>query len=55
MQDLANIVEGIGGDGLFYWEPAWIDNAASGSSCGYNLMVTDDGSAMISLAVFAEI
>ncbi|KAK5163382.1 uncharacterized protein LTR77_010755 [Saxophila tyrrhenica] len=55
VQDIATVVEDIGGDGLFYWEPAWIDNAALGSSCGYNLMVDDDGTVMSSLAVFGEI
>lgn len=55
MKDLAEIVEGVGGDGLFYWEPAWVDNWGLGSSCEYNLMVADDGSAMSSLAVFGEI
>jgi arabinogalactan endo-1,4-beta-galactosidase len=43
------------GTGLFYWEPAWIDNAGLGSSCGWNLMVGDDGKVMSSLAVFGSI
>jgi arabinogalactan endo-1,4-beta-galactosidase len=43
------------GTGLFYWEPAWIDNAGLGSSCGWNLMVGDDGKVMSSLGVFASI
>ncbi|KAA8610767.1 Arabinogalactan endo-beta-1 4-galactanase [Pyrenophora tritici-repentis] len=36
------------GTGLFYWEPAWIDNPGLGSSCGWNLMVADDGKVMSS-------
>jgi arabinogalactan endo-1,4-beta-galactosidase len=48
-------VPGGKGTGLFYWEPAWIDNAGLGSSCGWNLMVGDDGKAMSSLAVFNSI
>ena len=43
------------GTGLFYWEPAWIANPGLGSSCGWNLMVGDDGKVMSSLAVFASI
>jgi arabinogalactan endo-1,4-beta-galactosidase len=48
-------VPGGKGTGLFYWEPAWIDNAGLGSSCGWNLMVGDDGKVMSSLAVFGSI
>jgi len=48
-------VPGGRGTGLFYWEPAWIDNAGLGSSCGWNLMVGDDGKVMSSLAVFNSI
>ncbi|KAF2194901.1 glycoside hydrolase family 53 protein [Zopfia rhizophila CBS 207.26] len=57
MKQVASKVTGIGslGTGLFYWEPAWIDNAGLGSSCGWNLMVTDLGQAMDSLAVFNSI
>jgi arabinogalactan endo-1,4-beta-galactosidase len=43
------------GTGLFYWEPAWIENPGLGSSCGWNLMVGDDGKVMSSLAVFGSI
>ncbi|KAI4630761.1 hypothetical protein J4E89_000412 [Alternaria sp. Ai002NY15] len=43
------------GTGLFYWEPAWIANPGLGSSCGWNLMVGDDGKVMSSLAVFGSI
>ncbi|CAE7013133.1 Arabinogalactan endo-beta-1-4-galactanase [Pyrenophora teres f. teres] len=43
------------GTGLFYWEPAWIDNPGLGSSCGWNLMVADDGKVMSSFAVYASI
>ncbi|KAK3064464.1 hypothetical protein LTS18_006993, partial [Coniosporium uncinatum] len=55
MKDVAAAVTAAGGVGLFYWEPAWIDNAPLGSSCGYNLMVDDTGKAMSSLASFAAI
>lgn len=48
-------VPGGKGTGLFYWEPAWIENPGLGSSCGWNLMVGDDGKAMSSLAVFKEL
>jgi arabinogalactan endo-1,4-beta-galactosidase len=40
LKDVANVVaETSQGLGLFYWEPAWIGNAALGSSCSDNLMV----------------
>lgn len=43
------------GQGLWYWEPAWIDNAGLGSSCAWNLMVDDQGRDMGGLRVFGEI
>jgi arabinogalactan endo-1,4-beta-galactosidase len=52
---LLSKVPGGLGQGLFYWEPAWIGNAALGSSCGWNLMVTDAGKDMGALGVFATI
>ncbi|KAH4112897.1 arabinogalactan endo-beta-1,4-galactanase [Parastagonospora nodorum] len=58
MKELAKRVVAVPngkGTGLFYWEPAWIDNAPLGSSCGWNLMVGDDGKVMSSLAVFGSI
>ncbi|KAF9741831.1 hypothetical protein PMIN06_005112 [Paraphaeosphaeria minitans] len=48
-------VPGGKGTGLFYWEPAWIDNAGLGSSCGSNLMVDSSGKVLDSLAVFKQI
>lgn len=40
LTDVANVVSGTGdGLGLYYWEPAWVGNAALGSSCSDNLMV----------------
>ncbi|KAG8868883.1 hypothetical protein FRB98_003163, partial [Tulasnella sp. 332] len=51
VEDVAAIVAGVsGGEGLFYWEPAWIDNASLGSSCANNLMVSSAGEALSSLA-----
>ncbi|KAH7381805.1 family 53 glycosyl hydrolase [Cadophora sp. MPI-SDFR-AT-0126] len=56
MKDVASIVAGVsGGSGLFYWEPAWIQNAGLGSSCYDNLMVDQNGVARSSLGVFASI
>ncbi|KAI8941081.1 hypothetical protein NX059_002321 [Plenodomus lindquistii] len=43
------------GTGLFYWEPAWIDNAGLGSSCVWNLMVEQGGKVMEGMAVFNSI
>ncbi|KAF2635728.1 glycosyl hydrolase 53 [Massarina eburnea CBS 473.64] len=57
VKSVAEQVTGVGskGAGVFYWEPAWVSNAQLGSSCGYNLMVGDDGKAMDSLSVFASL
>ena len=58
MKEIAKRVEQAGsgkGTGLFYWEPAWISNSGLGSSCGWNLMVDDQGKDMGSLTVFREI
>ncbi|KAH9812958.1 putative aminobutyrate aminotransferase [Teratosphaeria destructans] len=46
MQDVAGEVEDAGGSGLFYWEPAWLDNESLGSSCVYNLLFETSGEAM---------
>jgi len=56
IKDVANVVAGVkNGKGLFYWEPAWVQNANLGSSCANNLMVSSSGQALSSLAVFASI
>ncbi|KAJ5625926.1 hypothetical protein N7510_002235 [Penicillium lagena] len=39
LDDLASVVEGVsGGLGIYYWEPAWVNNAGLGSSCADNLL-----------------
>ena len=48
-------VAAAGGTGLFYWEPAWVDNAALGSSCSSNTMFEYGGKALSSLATFKEL
>ncbi|GAB7333591.1 hypothetical protein MBLNU13_g05161t1 [Cladosporium sp. NU13] len=48
-------VAAAGGSGLFYWEPAWVDNAALGSSCPNNAMFEWGGKALTSLATFKEL
>ncbi|KAK3936487.1 glycoside hydrolase [Diplogelasinospora grovesii] len=54
--DVANVVAGVnGGAGLFYWEPAWVQNANLGSSCADNCMFSSSGTALSSLAVFEAI
>jgi arabinogalactan endo-1,4-beta-galactosidase len=56
IEDVAKVVAAVsGGVGLFYWEPAWIDNANLGSSCSDNLLVGTDGTARSSLATFSSI
>jgi len=56
VKDVANVLDGVSNrTGLFYWEPAWIQNANLGSSCSDNLMVTQGGEARDSLSVFSSI
>lgn len=50
---VAEIVSGVrNGNGLFVWEPAWMDNQALGSSCQSNTMFAWPGKALSSLSVF---
>ncbi|KGO76822.1 Glycoside hydrolase, superfamily [Penicillium italicum] len=37
LQRLGDVVKSVGGLGVYYWEPAWVDNAGLGSSCDDNL------------------
>ncbi|TGO32060.1 hypothetical protein BHYA_0359g00050 [Botrytis hyacinthi] len=56
IKDVAAIVAGVsGGVGLFYWEPAWINNAALGSSCSDAILFDSNGVARSSLSAFASI
>ncbi|KAF7922051.1 uncharacterized protein EAE98_008262 [Botrytis deweyae] len=56
IKDVAAIVAGVnGGVGLFYWEPAWINNAALGSSCSDAILFDPKGVARSSLSAFASI
>ncbi|CAE7105823.1 unnamed protein product [Rhizoctonia solani] len=56
IKKVASIVAGTkGGVGLYYWEPAWIGNAALGSSCADNLLVDSSGKIRSSLSVFGQI
>lgn len=54
---LAAVVEAVtGGLGVYYWEPAWINNAALGSSCADNLLVnTANDEAYASLTTLGEL
>jgi len=58
VEDVAKLVAGVGdslGVGLFYWEPAWINNAGLGSSCADNLLVDSSGKATSAMSVFSSI
>jgi len=58
VEDVAKMLAGVKnglGVGLFYWEPAWINNAGLGSSCANNLLVSSSGEATSAMAVFASI
>ena len=53
---IADVVASVPkGNGLFYWEPAWIHNANLGSSCANNCMFSNSGQALSSLSVFRNI
>ncbi|KAF3060959.1 Arabinogalactan endo-beta-1,4-galactanase [Daldinia childiae] len=56
MKKVAEVVAGVkNGNGLFYWEPAWMDNAGLGSSCESNTMFSWPGKELSSLDVFSAI
>lgn len=56
VQRVATAVSGVSnGVGLYYWEPAWVDNQALGSSCESNTMFAWPGTALSSLSVFSSI
>lgn len=56
VQKVASTVASVsGGSGLFYWEPAWVDNAGLGSSCESNTMFAWPGKALSSLSVYSKI
>jgi len=58
MQRVADVLKTVPGDagvGMYYWKPGWVGNAALGSSCADNLMVTSSGEARSSLEVFGAI
>ncbi|KAL2754885.1 glycoside hydrolase family 53 protein [Sodiomyces alcalophilus JCM 7366] len=53
---VANVVESTPrGVGLYYWEPAWMNNQALGSSCQSNTLFSWPGDALSSLSVFHQI
>jgi arabinogalactan endo-1,4-beta-galactosidase len=56
IQNVASVVAGVKkGVGLFYWEPAWVNNQGLGSSCSSNTMFAWPGKALSSLSVFSSI
>ncbi|KAI0012175.1 family 53 glycosyl hydrolase [Xylariaceae sp. FL0662B] len=56
LQQVAAVVAGVkNGNGLFYWEPAWLDNQGLGSSCESNTMFSWPGQELSSLNVFSTI
>ncbi|KAL4776278.1 Arabinogalactan endo-beta-1,4-galactanase A [Aspergillus nidulans var. acristatus] len=53
---LAETLEDVGGVGIYYWEPGWVDNAGLGSSCEDNLMVDwRDRTVRESISVFGDL
>lgn len=56
IKKVASIVSKVkGGAGLYYWEPAWMNNQSLGSSCPSNTLFSWPGKAMSSLSVFKSI
>lgn len=55
LEKLASTISTAGGVGLYYWEPAWIENAGLGSSCEDNLMVEQEGDVRGSVSVFGDL
>ena len=56
VQRVADVVSSVsGGVGVFYWEPAWVNNAGLGSSCESNTMFEWPGTALSSLSVFSSL
>ncbi|KAI2640675.1 glycoside hydrolase family 53 protein [Hypomontagnella submonticulosa] len=56
MKKVAEVVAGVkNGVGIFYWEPAWMNNQGLGSSCESNTMFTWPGKELSSLDVFQAI
>lgn len=56
VEDLASVLKVQNGYGLYYWEPAWVQNPSLGSSCEDTLMfnpATDE--ARSSLSVFLNL
>ncbi|KAI1143335.1 glycoside hydrolase family 53 protein [Hypoxylon sp. FL0543] len=56
MTRVADVLAGVkNGNGIFYWEPAWMDNQGLGSSCESNTMFSWPGKELSSLDVFNAI
>ncbi|KAH7906893.1 glycoside hydrolase family 53 protein [Hygrophoropsis aurantiaca] len=58
--DIFSVLNGINLDygdkaiGIVYWEPGWIGNAALGSGCADNLLVTSTGEMRESMYIFSN-
>ena len=57
LEKLAAVVEDVsGGLGIYYWEPAWVDNAGLGSSCADNLLFSyTNNEARASLSTLGDV
>ena len=56
IEQVASVVDSVdAGTGIFYWEPAWMNNQGLGSSCESNTMFAWPGKALSSLSVFSRI
>lgn len=50
---LASLPNGLG-QGIFYWEPAWVGSANLGSSCADNLLVNPNGTTRSSINIWED-
>ncbi|CAH0028182.1 unnamed protein product [Clonostachys rhizophaga] len=55
IKKVAQVANDVGATGLYYWEPAWMNNQALGSSCPSNTLFEWPGKALSSLSVFKSI
>ncbi|TFY80753.1 hypothetical protein EWM64_g3258 [Hericium alpestre] len=57
ISDIVGVLKGLPnglGQGIFYWEPGWVGNAALGSGCSDNLLVDESGATRVSISIFQK-
>ncbi|VDC05486.1 unnamed protein product [Peniophora sp. CBMAI 1063] len=57
IEDITSVLDSLPnerGQGILYWEPGWIGNAALGSGCSDNLLVSGTGATRSSIGMFVD-